>query len=92
MKGAVPSERLLLAQTRSDPIADPQTHNGEVFSMVSISRVTPRDESPTQEEMSGCFGSSRWPSTTAAATSASLELVRRDWSRSISKASASSTE
>ena len=48
--------------------------------------------SPAQEEVSACFGNSRWPATTAAATSASLVLARRDWSRNISKASASSTE
>jgi hypothetical protein len=45
-----------------------------------------------QGPISGYLGSNRWPSTTAAATSTSLELLRRDWSRSIAKASASSTE
>jgi hypothetical protein len=63
--------------------------HGEV---VRIVRVAPRDELPGQEVRSGCFGSSRWPSTMAAATSASLVLARRDWSRIISKASKSSTE
>ena len=33
-----------------------------------------------------CLGSRRWPSTTAEATSESLRLASREWSRSISKA------
>ena len=39
----------------------------------------------------GCFGSRRWPSTTAVATSTSLRFALRAWSRSISKALVSST-
>src|SRR5207248_8507690 len=39
-----------------------------------------------------CFGSKRWPSTTAEATSVSFRFVERACSRSISKAVGSSTE
>ena len=39
-----------------------------------------------------CFGSNPCPSTTAAATSTSLRLVAREWSRSSWKAAPSSTE
>jgi hypothetical protein len=41
---------------------------------------------------SGCLGSRRWPSTTAAARSISLRLSMRDRSRSISNAASSSME
>jgi hypothetical protein len=40
----------------------------------------------------GCLGRSWWPSTTAVARSISLRLLVREWSRSISNATASLTE
>jgi hypothetical protein len=65
---------------------------GETLAYRATLERSDDSDAETQEGMFGCFGSSWWPSTTAAARSASLRLVRRDSSRSIWKASASSTE